>query len=554
MILRDYQTASVEALVSYWSAGGGGALIELPTGSGKSLVAAEIIRRMHQNHSARIVLLSHVRELLLQDRNALQSLWPDAPVGTYSAGLNIRQPEAPIVIAGVQSVYRQPAVLGRRDVVIIDEAHLLSRKDDGQYQQLLVGLRAQQPRLRMVGLTATPFRLDSGLLTDSWRDAPALFDEIVYRVSALDLINRGILCPILPYMSPQRIDMSGVRITAGDFNKKEMQAACDKGEINARVAAEVVAAGADRRMWIVFAAGTEHAAHLRDLFRQNNIVAEMILGDTPSAERADILERARAGEVRCLVGANVMTTGLDLPAIDLIAMVRPTKSKGLWMQMLGRGLRTSPLKENCLCLDYTANSLTHGPLDLIDGSKADGGKGKPPVKECESCHAVNHISAKVCKPCGAAFPVIEEIKYSARAAGAPIMSDQSEPEWVPVEGVIFRRHEKEDAAPSLRIDYVCGVGTISHWCAIEHETSGGYARNWWRRNSYSGEAPETVDAAMRLCEDLRTPGRIQVVRQGRFWRILNWDYSIPPGKIIPVQRSFAASGFRRTPYMKAYAS
>lgn len=554
--LREYQREAVDALTAYWLNGGGHALIEIPTGGGKSLCMAQLMRELYAEHEARILLLTHVRELVEQDAKAIQMLWPAAPIGIYSAGLKRRDRSAPILLASVQSVFRDPSVVGHRDVVVIDEAHLLSRRDDGQYQKVLAHLKSIQPHLRMAGFTATPFRTDSGMLTDGWRGKDALFDEIVYRASAPDLISKGYLSPISPYVSPGKIDLTGVKTTAGDYNKGQLQEACDRADINERVVNEIVAAGQDRRLWIVFAAGVDHAKHLRDLFRARDIDAEMVLGDTPDQERAGIIAKARAGAARCLVGNNVLTTGLDLPAIDLIGMVRPTKSKGLFVQMTGRGLRTSAGKQDCLLLDFTQNTLTFGPIDLIDGSKTDGGKQAAPVKECEACHAVVHISAKRCPKCNAPFPAIEDLKYTARASGAAVFSDQSEPSWMDVESVIYRRHVKEGAADSFRIDYTAGIGTVSQWIALESPTAGGMARAWWRRNSYSGEAPETVTEAMQKTDDLRVPGRIQVVRQGKFWRVIGSDFSVPAGKVIPVQRSLTPSGYSREmfSFLKARAS
>lgn len=552
--LREYQRDAVDALTTYWLSGGGHGLIEIPTGGGKSLCMASLIQSVHQEHDARVLLMTHVRELVEQDAKAIQMLWPAAPIGIYSAGLKRRDKDAPILLASVQSIFRNPEVVGRRDVVIIDEAHLLSRRDDGQYQKVLKYLKTVQPNLRMAGFTATPFRTDSGMLTDGWRGSDPLFDEIVYRAAAPDLISKGFLSPISPYVSPQKIDLTGVKITAGDYNKAQLQGACDKADLNERVVNEIVAAGQDRQLWIVFASGVDHAQHLRDLFRAAGVDTEMVLGDTPDAERTDIIRRARAGAIRCLVGNNVLTTGLDLPAIDLIGMVRPTKSKGLFVQMTGRGLRIAPGKQDCLLLDFTQNTLTFGPIDLMDGSKADGGKGTPPVKECSACHAVVHISAKACPKCNEPFPVINDIKYTSKASGAAVFSDQSEPKWLDVEGIIFRRHVKEGAPDSFRIDYQSGIGTIPQWIALESPTGGGMAKMWWKRNSYSGEAPETVSDAMQNTDDLRVPGRIQVVRQGKFWRVIGSDFSVPPGKVIPVTRSLTPTGFQRYSFIKPRAS
>jgi DNA repair protein RadD len=233
---------------------------------------------------------------------------------------------------------------------------------------------------------------------------------------------------------------------------------------------------------------------------------------------------------------NTLTTGVDIPNIDMIACVRPTKSKGLWTQMIGRGTRLSPEtgKENCILLDFTNNSLTHGPLDMLDGSKTAGAKGDAPVRECPDCNFVHHISAKNCPQCDHAYPE-GEIKIHAASRAAPVLSTQSEPIYYNVDSIQARRHIKMGATDSLRIDYVCGLRTISQWVSLEHPTSGGYARRWWEKNSLSGTSPRTVTEALEKINDLRVPGRVCVTKDGKYDRIIAWDYSIPPGKVIPVE-------------------
>lgn len=542
--LRDYQIEAREAVLDYWGTGGGNALVELPTGSGKSLCAASLMQTLREDYPAtRILLMTHVQELVEQDAAAIQKLWPEAPIGIYSAGLGRKDGSAPIVFASVQSVFRDPDCVGMRHVTFIDEAHLLSRKDDGQYQRVLKHLRTKIPQMRVVGYTATTFRTDSGLLTDGWRDTPPLFDDVVYRVPVLDLINRGLLCPLVPYAPRTRLDVSAVRKQGGDYVQKELQAAVDKTDINDKAVDEILAAGADRQAWIVFAAGVDHARHLRDVIRAKGVDADMVLGETPKAERRDIINKFKSGQLRCVIGNNVLTTGFDAPHIDLVAMLRPTASKGLHIQMLGRGLRIHPNKSDCLVLDFAGNTLRHGPIDTIDGAKSPGAKGSIPAKECEECGAICHISALKC-PNEHPFPIIETPKYSERPSGAPIFSTQAEPAWMDVDSIVVRRHQKLGSPDSLRIDYSSGVSLFSEWLSLEHETAAGMARKTWERMSHSGVAPRSVDEALTRTDDIRIPGRVQVLKEGKFWRIIHKDFSIPPGKIIPMKRALPTTRFQ----------
>lgn len=535
---RDYQEQAVENVVEYWAGGGGSALVVQPTGSGKSLTMAHLGSRLFREFDGtRIVVLTHVQELVEQDAEEMQEFWPEAPIGIYSAGLGKRDGQAPIVFASVQSVARDPSVIGERHVVMIDEAHLLSRKDDGNYQRVLQHLRSQCPQMRVGGFTATDYRTDTGKLTESWKDKPPLFDQVVYEIDPLTLIKRGLLSPLVPYAPNVALDVSGVRRQGGDFNQKDMQKAVDRSDVSEAAMDEVCAAGADREGWIIFAAGVEHAEHLRDMLRKRGVTAEMILGETPNAERKDIIARYKRKEIRAIVGNNVLTTGFNAPHIDLIATLRPTDSKGLHVQMLGRGLRIAPGKQDCLVLDFARNVQRHGAMDMIDGSKTPGAPGKAPVKECDACGRICHASAKECPGCGHKFPSLDDIKFHARSSATPIFSNQAEPIWYNVESINFRKHFKRDdseAPPSLRIEYTTKLMVINHWVSLEHPQSGGFARRWWEKNSYSGEAPRTVDEAIERKEDLRVPGRIQVMKEGKYNRVLFWDYSVPAGQVIPV--------------------
>lgn len=534
--LRDYQTASVDAILTYWANGGEHGLIVLPTGGGKTLVAAELMRRLYQEYGARVLLATHVSELVTQNAGALRKLWPDAPFGIYHSGLGKRDGDAPLCFAGIHSIYKKPEVVGDRHVLLIDEAHLLSHKDAGMYRSLISHLDERVPGMRVGGLTATPWRTSSGRLDEDHGDHKALFSGIVYEESIIRMIERGYLAPVIPYVSPSKIDMDGVRTSAGDYNQKDLQAAVDKTDINKRIVDEVILAGSSRSMWLVFASGVEHAHHLTALFRDRGLRAECVTGETAEAERKRFFADARNGTIQVLVGMNVMTTGLDIPNVDLIACVRPTKSLGLWVQMIGRGTRIHESKDNCLLLDFTDNCLKHGPIDQIDGSKAaPGAKGDAPMRECPICHYVHHISLKACPECSETYPE-GDLKYISQSRAAAVLSTDVEPAWFNVDQVSYSEHRKRewvagrmvdtDDPPSLKITYLCGLITVSHWVPLESERGRAMAERWWRHNSVSGEPPASVAEALKNTDDLRIPGRLQVTRDGKYSRVTSWDYSV----------------------------
>ena len=360
--LRDYQRAAIDALYAWFRAGRGSPLVVAPTGSGKSVILAEFARSAVVAYpETRILIVTHVRELIAQNHAALIRLWPDAPAGIYSAGLGKRQLGRQVLVAGVQSIARRARDLGHVDLAIVDEAHLVPRSSDTQYGRLFDGLRATNPNLKVIGLTATPYRLDSGLLHGGEN---ALFDGIAYDIPIGMLVERGHLAPLISKRPAAAFDTAGLHRRMGEFVEREM---LDRfgGDATRAAVAEIVELGRDRRSWIAFCISVEHARAVRDELRAHGIAAETVTGETPGPERDRFLRAYRAGQVRALTSVGVLTTGFDAPATDLIAMLRPTASTGLYIQMAGRGMRTAPGKDDCLVLDFAGNVMRHGPVDAI---------------------------------------------------------------------------------------------------------------------------------------------------------------------------------------------
>ncbi len=377
--LRDYQRAAIDALYAWFRAGRGSPLVVAPTGSGKSVILAEFARSAVVAYpETRILIVTHVRELIAQNHAALIRLWPDAPAGIYSAGLGKRQLGRQVLVAGVQSIARRARELGRVDLVIVDEAHLVPRSSDTQYGRLFEGLRRANPSLKVIGLTATPYRLDSGLLHGG---ANALFDGIAHDIPVGMLVERGHLAPLVSKRPAAAFDTAGLHRRMGEFVEREMMERISGDPTRAAVA-EIVELGRDRRSWIAFCISVEHARAVRDELREHGVIAETVTGETPGPERDRWLRAYRAGQVRALTSVGVLTTGFDAPATDLIAMLRPTASTGLYIQMAGRGMRTAPGKDDCLVLDFAGNVMRHGPVDAIalpqekTGGKGDGEAGR----------------------------------------------------------------------------------------------------------------------------------------------------------------------------------
>lgn len=344
--LRDYQRASIDALYAYLRAEDGNGLIVLPTGSGKSLVLAEIVRDACTSWpGTRILILAHVKELLTQNASELVRHYPDVDLGIYSAGLRSRDMHNAVLIASIQSVYRRGFDLGRFDLILVDEAHLIPRSDSTMYQKFLADAKLMNPAVRVVGLTATDYRLDSGRLTEG---KDAFFHRVVHEVSIRDLIQQGYLCRVTTRRTTTQLDVTGVHTRGGEFIPGELAAAVDLEGITKAAVSEIVAAGADRAAWLVFCSSVAHAGHVADELRARGVTAGVVVGETPAAERDQLIMDFKNGKIRALCNMNVLTTGFNVPAVDLLAVLRPTKSPGLYVQMIGRGTRNAPGKTDCI--------------------------------------------------------------------------------------------------------------------------------------------------------------------------------------------------------------
>ena len=410
MSLRPYQTRAIKDLYTWLSKHQGHPCLVLPTGSGKSHIVAELCRDALQSWpETRILMLTHQKELIEQNAAKLREHWPGAPLGICSASIGRKDLDEPITFAGIQSVRTKADKIGHIDLCIVDECHLIGHKDEGSYRTLIRDLFAINQHLRVIGLTASPWRLGHGLITDK----PAIFDDLIEPVSIEELIYLGFLSPLRSKMTGVKYDLTGVHKRGGEWIESELAKAVNTVDYNTRIAAEILAYGADRKSWLLFCSGIEHAKAMAQILNNLGVAADCVTGDTPKKERERILSAFKSGELVALTNANVLTTGFDAPNIDLVAMLRPTLSPSLYVQMAGRGMRIAPGKTDCLVLDFAGVVSKHGPITAIQPPKKSGsGEGEAPVKSCEKCWELVHISALHCPACGEPFEVAEQEKES----------------------------------------------------------------------------------------------------------------------------------------------
>lgn len=397
-MLRDYQQQAIDDLWNWFGEGNeGNPVVVLPTGSGKSHVIAEFCKQIVEEGQGRVLILSHVKEILEQDISKIVQHWPTAPLGVYAAGLGLAQSGRDITVASVQTVYDRSLELGAVDFVIIDECHRVSNKDKGMYRELIGELQKAAPHIKVVGFTATPWRLGQGKLTDG---KDALFTDLLESVSIRHLVDKGYLAPLRNKFTSNELDVSGVAKRGGEFIEKELQAKVNTTNQNEKVVEEIVARGEGRKSWLIFSTGVDHAKALQRLLEAKGIPTGCILGSTPKKERERLLGDFRKGKLKAITNANVLTTGFDAPGIDLIAMVRPTMSPSLYVQMAGRGMRVAPGKDDCIVLDFAGNVTRHGPITAVVPPTPAGPGRIVPTKRCPDCKEVVPASTRTCPECG----------------------------------------------------------------------------------------------------------------------------------------------------------
>lgn len=399
LILRDYQTKLLDSLYDYLVNHDGHPCLVAPTGSGKSVLVASICHKVTAEYPEnRVLMLTHQKELIEQNAEKLKQYWPEAPIGVYSASIGRRELCQQVTFAGIQSVHRRALELGRQDVVLIDECHLISHKNTGMYRNLINDLLTLNPEMRIIGLTATPYRLGHGMITEG---KDRIFTDLIETIEITELIKEGYLARLSSKSTKLVQNVEGIHKRGGEFIESELQAMLDTEDQNQGVVREVIERAGDRKHWLFFCTGVKHADNIRQELTKRGITAATIIGDTPKAEREQLIAQYKSGQIQALTNAQVLTTGFDFPGIDLIALLRPTMSPGLYIQMVGRGLRPKQHTDHCLILDFGGNVARHGPITHVQPSKAKMPAGdKKLTKRCRHCDEILPLSAKVCDWCG----------------------------------------------------------------------------------------------------------------------------------------------------------
>jgi DNA repair protein RadD len=521
MQLRDYQQEAVNALDAYIRAEKGNPIISIPTGGGKSVVIAAAIKKLFEhNKGYRFLVLSHSKEIIEQNAWAIAEHALSAPA-VYGASLGSKD-VGDITTAQIQSAYNKAYEFGVIDFVFIDECHRVSNDEDSMYRKLLRELTITNRAIRVVGFSATPFRMRCGLLTDQ---NDSIFTDIIYEVPVLKLIKEGYLSPLISKSSAIQADLSGVKKIAGDFNQGMVERVMDVPDFITKTADDLIKQGEGRKSWLVFCSGIGHAFNVTHALKSRGIKAEYVYMATPQERRAELLEDFKKGRIRALVNADVLTTGFDAPNVDLVALLRATLSPGLYIQMVGRGLRKAEGKENCKILDYAGNIERFGPIDQVEIPRPPGDKRENvviPEKMCPECASIIHASVMTCK-CGYEFP--RKNPHDIIASTRAILSEQ-EDDFRLVSDILYTRHRKEGKPDSVRVTYICGDKQFSEWVCPEHQGINKRAFKWIEERSSLRTAIElsSVNEILKRSDELLKPSAIKVKKDGQYYRVTDYEF------------------------------
>lgn len=531
MELREYQRRAVDQLYDWWRYNKeGNVCLNMPGGSGKSVVIATIVKELSQGWpETRVLMLVRSQELVSQNADKLRKIWPGAPLGIVCASIGKRQWGEPITYASPGSVANKADKLGHISICLIDEAHMVSAKEEGAYRELLSNLWAINPDMRVVGFSASPYRLGHGMITDG-RDA--IFQAILEPVTIEELVHKEFLSPLRSKITQHKLDASGLHVRQGDYVPSEMEAAYNTEDHNKAIAAEMVNYANNRKHWLIFCSGRNHARDMAAALNFSGISADWIATPISKVDREAKLKAFESGEIQALCNCGILSTGYDFPALDCIAFLRSTMSPGRYLQEAVRGMRIAPDKKDCLVLDFAGVVQTHGPIVAVQPPKRKGeegrGGGEAPVKVCDNCDELVAISAKECPACGTAFP--EPEKKALKLHNDDIMGttgfDMDVTSWA------WRKHtSKMSGKDMLCVAYYGALSdpVVTEYLTVTHD---GYAgqravAQLVKMAQKAGASFEGVDLLEDWAERLnksKPPSHISYKKDGAYYRVLTRDW------------------------------
>ncbi|MDR1164391.1 MAG: DEAD/DEAH box helicase [Deltaproteobacteria bacterium] len=523
-------------------------LLVAATGAGKTVIFDELIRRfMTRYPKMNILFMAHRQELVYQAYYKLISLWPEGVenIGLACAGTGLVDLTRPVTMGSVQTLARRELKANFRLLVVDECHHVPSLEKGGQYHKVIGRLRAQNPDLRVLGVTATPYRLGHGYVygNECREGRSNFFPRLNFLIGLNDLIRDGFLVPIRAKegLSMEKA-LAKVSVKQGEYDIDELSRLYqEESHIEAAVNALAVH-GEGRKKALVFAVSVAHAQKLAGAFNARGYRASAVYSLLSSEERLRILRDFENDSLNILINVGILTEGWDSPRVSLILMCRPTKAPALFVQMLGRGTRVCSGKKDLLVLDLADNFKTHGdPASPVVTFRKKRGAESPAYRDCPACRSLGAREDAVCRHCGRRFGDAEEALERGVAPlerplsspldfpGALSLPEVMEPPAPPppaekhkVESYrIYRTLTSSGKAMAVLALYCQKAGCVRHWMDIEGASSVKsrfYARELWRKLSGGLIPPVTIDEAIARAAELKIPGEVTVIIDGDFRR------------------------------------
>lgn len=554
MKLREYQEQSIEGIKHWFGTQTSPPLLVLPTGSGKTVVFATLIQNLYRiNPNKRFLILAHRQELISQARDKLLSVWPCAPYSIMAAGLKEFDATAPIVIASRDTLASKKRLHACEpfDLIVVDEAHHIAPDKNSRYRKILSHLEEIGDPYVM-GVTATPYRMGQGLIYGM--DDEYYFGGVAHQVTIPELIEQDYLCRLSAFAVADSaiIDASSARLKfkGGDYRESDLEVIAMEDHTIVQIIDDWIdkAFSKGRTSSVFFCVTVAHAYKMRMYLNKSGIKAAAITAETPTKERVQILEDFESGEINALCNVAVLTEGWDAPRTDCIAILRPTKSLGLYVQICGRGMRTWGDKQDCLLLDYGENMQRHG---CIDRAKPKNNRDETDDKVwiCDSCLGVNDWDEKICFECGDPRPskveeepeqtegtglVDKDVAAANEAAEGYVLSDEMQEVDTKEEVKVVSNISAEFAVSANGNPY-CKVKFVTYDTYYPYSMSlmigmsgkaGLAAERKWKTLSHGLSCPYLIEDAVEGINNgaFDLIKEIVVRKEGKYWNVVNANF------------------------------
>ncbi|MBU1170281.1 MAG: DEAD/DEAH box helicase [Proteobacteria bacterium] len=512
-------------------------LIQAGTGAGKTIFFCTLIQRLLERWpNLRIAVLTHRGILVKQAKEKMLSVWPDCPIGIASASVaKTVDVHSNVTIGTIQTLINRIETTVPFDLIIIDEVHRLGPQNEpSQYQEFLRTMFNYNKNTRVLGVTATPFRLGHGYIYGPVKkpEHENWFPAMNYRIGIKDLQQQGYLCEFkAKEIADISSDLKQINVS-GDYNIKELSDEMSK-EIHVGSAVKAYQRYAeDRKYIVVFCVTIEHAEIVASVFKKEGYNAACIHSKMSNSQRELILKHFEQGSIRILVNVMVLSEGWDCPATDCIIMCRPTKSAALYVQMVGRGLRPHPDKKNVLILDLSNNCREHGdpdnPIIPIPGRKVNA---LPVQKTCPSCRSILPGAALTCKECGYKFPQeVYEQNDSVEMQTVSWIKKLPEPFVVKIGNYSVSDYTSNSGNRMLKLTLnTDGIAPLQiHEFFMFDGNMHPFARQKSRKSwqvLVGTEPPESTDEVLKRIGELEMsiPERVEVIEDGRWMKVHSWQ-------------------------------